>query len=74
MGYLPCGPDFCFCSLDSQMIGTPNGIIPFSFATSAKWKEEYGGDYHYYKDLSSKLNVTFIDTIFYKVITRGCGI
>lgn len=52
--------------LEMSNIGTPCGVYkPHSLQT---WRHEYGGDFHFYNDLSKTRPVQFIDKIIYQVI------
>lgn len=52
-------------------IGTPNGIIPFHLAGTAKWGMRYGGDFDYYSSLTKKVkSFVFLDIIIYAIKAR----
>jgi hypothetical protein len=49
-------------------IGTPNGIIPFHYASKAIWGMRHGGDYDYYINLQNHVKgVVFLNEIIYTV-------
>jgi hypothetical protein len=51
-----------------NFIGKPNGIIPFSHRASVKMgTDNYTGDYEFYKELSAKVPVEFLEDIIYNV-------
>lgn len=56
-------------------IGTPCGIIPYTYRDLATWGNHRGGDYTYYNSLQHKVkNVVWLDTIIYRVMSIGHGI
>jgi GR25 family glycosyltransferase involved in LPS biosynthesis/tetratricopeptide (TPR) repeat protein len=56
-------------------IGTPCGIIPYTYRDLATWGNHRGGDYAYYNSLQHKVkNVVWLDTIIYRVMSIGHGI
>lgn len=49
-------------------IGTPCGIIPFLDANKSKWLDIRGGDYYYYKELTTFTKSTvFLNDVIYKI-------
>jgi hypothetical protein len=56
-------------------IGSPCGIIPFQYASSASWQSKRGGDYEYYNQLQHQVkNIIWLNTIIYRVMSIGHGI
>jgi hypothetical protein len=47
-------------------ISTQNGIIPMQFNKEGFWGLRYGGDFDFYKDLSIKFNMVFINKLIYR--------
>ena len=47
-------------------ISTQCGLIPTQYNNQSFWECKYGGDYDFYKILSEKCNILFINTIIYR--------
>ena len=47
-------------------ISTQSGVIPMKFNKDGFWGLRYGGDFDFYKDLSTKFNMVFIDKLIYR--------
>ena len=47
-------------------ISTQCGLIPTQYNNQSFWEYKYGGDYNFYKILSEKFNMLFINTIIYR--------
>jgi hypothetical protein len=47
-------------------ISTQSGVIPTQINKEGYWELKYGGDYSFYKKLSEKYRVLFIDKLIYK--------
>lgn len=52
--------------IELNYISTQSGIIPNHINKEGYWELKYGGDYDFYKKLSDKYPVIFIDKIIYK--------
>ena len=54
-------------------IGTPCGILPFSYNKDATWQMTHGGDGRFYEELQEKYphNIVFLDRLIYIVRTLG---
>ena len=49
-------------------ISTQSGVIPQEMNKNGYWALKYGGDYDFYKELSHKYHVIFIDKLIYRKI------
>ena len=47
-------------------ISTQCGLIPTQYNDQSFWEYKYGGDYNFYKTLSEKFNVLFINILIYR--------
>ena len=47
-------------------ISTQSGVIPNHINKEGYWELKYGGDYDFYKKITDKYNVLYIDEIIYK--------
>ena len=47
-------------------ISTQSGVIPNHINKYGYWELKYGGDYDFYKKITDKYNVLYIDEIIYK--------
>ena len=47
-------------------ISTQSGVIPNHINKDGYWELKYGGDYDFYKKITDKYNVLYIDEIIYK--------
>jgi hypothetical protein len=47
-------------------ISTQSGIIPMNINKTGFWELKYGGDFDFYKNLSKKNHVLFIDKLIYQ--------
>lgn len=54
--------------IEHSKISTQNGIIPSHINKNGFWGLRYGGDFDFYKNLSNKYNMIFIDKLIYKKI------
>lgn len=54
--------------IEYSKISTQSGIIPKSINKEGFWELKYGGDYDFYKNLSKKYNIIFIDKLIYRKI------
>jgi len=52
--------------IELNSISTQSGIIPINMNKNSKFELKYGGDYSFYKTLSEKYPMIFIDKIIYK--------
>lgn len=52
--------------IEINYISTQSGVIPNEFNKEGYWELKYGGDYDFYKTLSHKHDMIFIDKIIYK--------
>lgn len=52
--------------IEINYISTQSGIIPAHINKNGYWELKYGGDYDFYKKLSHKYPLIFIDKIIYK--------
>jgi len=55
--------------IEIASIGTPCGIIPYAYNSSATWKLHHGGDGRFYEELQSKYpdRIVFLDRLMYIV-------
>jgi hypothetical protein len=51
--------------IEMANIGTPCGV--YKTGSLPEWKCEYGGDFHFYNDLSTTKDCVFIDKVIYKI-------
>ena len=47
-------------------ISTQCGLIPTQYNDQSFWEYKYGGDFNFYKTLSEKFNVLFINILIYR--------
>lgn len=52
--------------IELNYISTQSGIIPIEMNKNSYFELKYGGDYNFYKTLSEKYDMIFIDKIIYK--------
>ena len=52
--------------IELNYISTQSGVIPTNINKDGYWELKYGGDYDFYKNLSHKYSLIFIDKIIYK--------
>ena len=49
-------------------VGTPNCIVPISIINKGVWRNHYGGDFFYYKDISKHVSrIIFIPIVIYEI-------